>query len=333
MQGGPPRLVDSFGRTINNLRISVTDRCNMRCTYCMPAEGMVFFPRSEILTFEELGRFVRIGARLGITDVRLTGGEPLVRRDLDVFIRQLSRIEGVQDIGLTTNGILLAEQAQALYDAGLRRINVSLDSLDSQNFAAITRRDVFHKVLAGLDAAERVGMSPIKINTVAVRGITDEEIIAFAELARRRPFEVRFIEYMPLGAGDVWEHRKVLPQDEILERINSVLPLEPVGDGDERAPADTFRFLDGAGTIGIIASVTHPFCDTCDRIRITADGKLRTCLFSLKETDIKGLLRGGATDEEVSQVIVEAVWNKEPGHRINEPDFIKPARSMSAIGG
>ncbi len=327
------KLIDSFGRTINNLRISVTDRCNMRCTYCMPAEGMVFFDRAEVLTFEEIVRFVRVGARLGITDLRLTGGEPLVRRDLHVLVRQLAGVEGIRDIGLTTNGILLAEQAQDLYDAGLRRINVSVDSLDPEKFAKITRRDVFHKVMAGLEAAERAGMSPIKINTIAMRGFTEEEILGFARLARERPYEVRFIEYMPLGADDVWEADKVLTQDEILERIHAVWPLEPVEEADSRAPADTFRFSDGKGKIGVIASVSHPFCDACDRVRITADGKLRTCLFSLAETDVKALLRGGATDEEIGDVLIQAVWNKEPGHRINQPDFVKPARTMSAIGG
>ncbi len=328
-----PRLVDSFGRTINNLRISVTDRCNMRCTYCMPAEGMVFFDRADILTFEEILRFVRVGAGLGITDLRLTGGEPLVRRDLHILVRQLMAVDGIQDLSLTTNGILLAEQAQALYDAGLRRINVSLDSLDPEKFAGITRRDVFHRVWDGLEAAERAGMSPIKINTIALRGFTEEEILRFAELAREKPYEVRFIEYMPLGADDIWERDKVLSQDEILACIRAVWPLEPVDSPDSRAPADTFRFLDGRGKIGIIASVTHPFCDACDRVRITADGKLRTCLFSIGETDIKALLRGGATDEEVGEVLTQAVWNKEPGHRINQPDFVKPARTMSAIGG
>ena len=327
------RLIDSFGRTINNLRISVTDRCNMRCTYCMPAEGMVFFDRAEVLTFEEIVRFVRVGARLGITDLRLTGGEPLVRRDLHVLVRQLAGVEGIRDIGLTTNGILLAEQAQDLYDAGLRRINVSVDSLDPEKFAKITRRDVFHKVMAGLEAAERVGMSPIKINTIAMRGFTEEEILGFAQMARERPYEVRFIEYMPLGADDVWEAQKVLTQDEILGRIHAVWPLEPEEEEDSRAPADTFRFVDGKGRIGIIASVSHPFCDACDRVRITADGRLRTCLFSLAETDVKALLRGGATDEEIGDVLIQAVWNKEPGHRINQPDFVKPARTMSAIGG
>lgn len=327
------RLIDSFGRTINNLRISVTDRCNMRCMYCMPAEGMVFFDRAEVLTFEEIVRFVRIGAGLGITDLRLTGGEPLVRQDLHVLVRQLAGVEGIRDIGLTTNGILLAEQAQDLYEAGLRRVNVSVDSLDREKFARITRRDVFHRVMAGLEAAEQVGMSPIKINTVAMRGFTEEEILGFAQLARERPYEVRFIEYMPLGADDVWEAGKVLTQDEILGRIHAVWPLEPVEEGDGRAPADTFRFLDGRGKIGVIASVSHPFCDACDRVRLTADGKLRTCLFSIAETDIKALLRGGATDQEIGEVLIQAVWNKEPGHRINQPDFVKPARTMSAIGG
>jgi cyclic pyranopterin phosphate synthase len=305
----------------------------MRCTYCMPAEGMTFFDRSEILTFEEIVRFVRIAAPLGITDVRLTGGEPLVRQDLHVLVRQIAGVRGIRDIGITTNGILLAEQARDLYDAGLRRINVSLDSLDPGKFAAVTRRDAFHRVLAGLEEAVRVGMSPVKINTIAVRGFTDEEILAFAELAREKPYEVRFIEYMPLGADDVWENHKVLSQDEILARIREVWPLEPIAQADARAPADTFRFLDGRGTIGVIASVTHPFCESCDRIRITADGKLRTCLFSIHETDIKPLLRGGAPDSEIRDILLQAVWNKEPGHRIGQPDFVKPPRTMSAIGG
>lgn len=294
---------------------------------------MVFFDRAEILTFEEIVRFVRIGASLGITDVRLTGGEPLVRRNLPVLLRELAAVDGIQDIGLTTNGILLAEQAKDLFDAGLRRINVSLDSLDPEKFARITRRDVYHKVLAGLEAAERIGMAPIKINTIAMRGFTEEEILRFAALAREKPYEVRFIEYMPLGADDVWESSKVLSQEEILSTIREKWPLEPVESRDSRAPADTYRFLDGRGMIGIIASVTHPFCEACDRVRITADGRLRTCLFSIGETDIKSLLRGGASDQEIGEVLIQAVWNKEPGHRINQPDFVKPARTMSAIGG
>ena len=331
--GGSPTLIDRFGRTINNLRISVTDRCNMRCVYCMPAEGMVFFDRAEILSYEEIVRFVRIGARLGITDLRITGGEPLVRKNLHLLIGELSQIPGIQDIGLTTNGILLEDQAQTLYDAGLRRINVSLDSLDPEQFSKITRRDVFHRVVAGIEAAERVGMRPIKVNTIAVRGFTEREVLGFAELARKKSYEVRFIEYMPLGADDVWENQKVLSQKEILDCIHAVWPLEPIEDADGRAPADTFRFLDGTGKIGIIASVTHPFCDACDRIRITSDGKLRTCLFSIIETDIKSLMRSGASDQEISSVLIEAVWRKEPGHRINQPDFVKPSRTMSAIGG
>src|SRR5262245_59280975 len=311
-------LIDTFGRVHTNLRISVTDRCNIRCFYCMPAEDVQFMDRRELLSFEEIERFVRVAVPLGLRKIRLTGGEPLVRRDLHVLVRKLAAVPEIDDIGLTTNGILLAEQARELYDAGLRRINISLDALDPRKFEKITRRQGYEQVIAGIDAARAVGFHPVKINAVAVRGLTEEEIVPFGHFARRAGVEIRFIEFMPLDADNAWEREKVLFAHEILETLSrDIMPLVPVDDSDPHAPATEFVFADGVGRIGIIASISQPFCMNCDRFRITADGKLRNCLFSLEETDVKAMLRGGASDAEIAQAIRESIAAKKEGHEIN----------------
>ena len=327
------QLKDSFGRTINNMRISVTDRCNFRCHYCMPEEGMVWMKKDELLTFEEIARIVEIVARLGVNKIRLTGGEPLMRKELYRLVKQISSIDGIHDIALTTNGYFLKEQAAGLNDAGLTRMTVSMDSLDVLTFAEVTRRDYFDKVWEGLETLQALQLSPIKINVVLMRGVNDHEIEKFAELARTKPFIVRFIEYMPIGAGDTWDYSKVVPTREIISRIERQFPkLVPI-EYHGSQPADRFRFEDGVGELGFISSVSEPFCSHCNRIRITSDGKLRTCLFSLHETDLKLMLRSGMTDETISDTIVGAVWKKEEGHLINQPGFVKPERTMSQIGG
>ena len=328
------RLIDSFGRLHNNVRISVTDRCNIRCFYCMPEQDVVFLPRRDVLTFEETERFVRVAARLGINKVRITGGEPLVRRGLPVLIEKLRRVPGIRDIGLTTNGILLAAQAQALYDAGLKRINISLDTLNADKFREITRRDGFEKVLEGIFEAKRVGFQPVKINAVAIRGVTEDEVVPLGQFAREHDVELRFIEFMPLDAENNWQREKVLFAHEVLELLTSAFgPLVPAGDQDPQAPASDFVFADGIGRVGIIASVSRPFCMRCNRLRLTADGKLHNCLFSLEGTDVRGPLRHGGSDEEIAQLIRESVGAKKEGHEINTARFIKPPRAMYAIGG
>lgn len=327
-------LIDSFGRVHTNLRISVTDRCNIRCFYCMPAENVQFMDRKELLTFEEIERFVRIAVPLGLRKIRLTGGEPLVRRDLHKLVAKLAAIPEIADIGLTTNGILLEEQAQALWDAGLRRINVSLDALDPAKFEQITRRPGFEKVIAGINKAQAVGFDPVKVNAVAVRGLTEDEIVPFGHFARRTGAEIRFIEFMPLDADNAWEREKVLFAHEILETLSrEIMPLVPVSDGDPHAPATEFEFEDGVGRIGIIASISRPFCMSCDRFRITADGKMRNCLFSLEETDVKTMLRDGGTDADIAAAIRSSIAAKKEGHEINTARFIQPARAMYSIGG
>jgi cyclic pyranopterin phosphate synthase len=328
----PSQLIDTFGRVHNNLRVSVTDRCNLRCTYCMPEE-VVFMDRAELLSFEEIARFVRVAVPLGIDKVRLTGGEPLMRRELARLVAMLSAIEGVRDIGLTTNGLLLADQAQALYDAGLRRINVSLDTLDPGRFRQLTRRDGLDKVLDGILAAKRAGFDPVKVNAVSIRGVTEHDAVPLARFARQHGLEMRFIEYMPIGA-DAWERGKVYFAHEILEQLErEVAPLAPARDYDPRAPAMEFEYADGGGRVGIIASVSRPFCASCNRLRLTADGKLRNCLFALDELDVKGLLRRDAPDEEIAEVVRRSVRAKWEGHEINTARFIKPLRTMHAIGG
>ena len=327
------QLKDSFGRTINNMRISVTDRCNFRCHYCMPEEGMTWMKKDELLTFEEIARVVNIVARLGVNKIRLTGGEPLMRKELHLLVEQISRIAGIHDIAMTTNGYFLKEQAAVLSKAGLKRITVSMDSLDILTFAEVTRRDYFDKVWEGLETLQGLQFSPIKINVVLMRGVNDNEIEKFAELARTKPFIVRFIEYMPIGAGDTWDYSKVVPTREIIKRIEKQFPkLVPV-EYHGSQPADRFKFEDGIGELGFISSVSEPFCSHCNRIRITSDGKFRTCLFSLHETDLKSMLRSGKEDETISEAIIAAVWKKEEGHLINQPGFVKPERTMSQIGG
>jgi cyclic pyranopterin phosphate synthase len=325
-------LIDTFGRIHNNLRISVTDRCNLRCTYCM-AEDVVFMDRGELLTFEEIVRFVEVAAPLGIDKIRLTGGEPLMRREMPRLVRMLARIPGIRDIGLTTNGLLLADHAQALYDAGLRRINISLDTLNPERFRQVARRDGLDRVIEGILAAKRAGFEPIKINAVSMRGITEEEVVPLGRFARTHRLEMRFIEYMPIGA-DHWERSKVYFAHEILEQLEKeIASLVPVEDYDPRAPAMEFRYTDGGGRVGIIASVSRPFCASCNRVRLTADGKLRNCLFALDEVDVKQLLREHAGTALIADVIRKNVMAKWEGHEINTARFIKPARTMHAIGG
>ncbi|MBE7543223.1 MAG: GTP 3',8-cyclase MoaA [Bryobacteraceae bacterium] len=331
----PEPLLDSYNRLHDNLRLSVTDRCNIRCFYCMPESGVEFVPRAEILSFEEIERVARIAVGLGVRKLRVTGGEPLVRKDLHVLIRKLVAMPGVEDVALTTNGVLLADQAEALFDAGLRRLNIHLDTLDRARFEQITRRDELGRVLAGIDEAQRLGFGPIKINAVAVKGLVEPDIVPLAQFGRERGIEIRYIEFMPLDAQNLWDRSKVLLADDILELLREgVGPLDPVPDPDPRAPALEYRFRDGGGQVGFIASVSRPFCLNCNRIRLTADGKLRYCLFAIDETDVRDLLRAGAADEEIAGVIRTTVRAKWLGHEINQGErFVPPPRPMYAIGG
>lgn len=327
-------LVDTFGRVHGDLRISVTDRCNIRCFYCMPDENLVFKPRHELLTFEEIERFVRVAARLGVNKLRITGGEPLVRRNLDRLLAALAQVPGIDDLALTTNGILLAEQAQALRDAGLKRLNISLDALDAETFRRIARRDGYEQVLAGIAAAQRVGFDKIKLNAVAIRGITEEQVVPLGRFARERGLELRFIEFMPLDAEGNWQNDRVLSGDEILQRLaESFGPLEPIAPAHPGQPATDYHFLDGGGTVGFINPVTQPFCGECNRLRLTAEGQIRNCLFSIEEWDARALLRGGGSDGELSELIRKAVSAKKAGHGINTDEFVKPTRAMFQIGG
>ena len=326
-------LIDSFGRVHDNLRISVTDRCNIRCFYCMP-EVAQFMERGEILSFEEIERFVRVAARLGITKLRVTGGEPLVRKDLPVLIHKLAAIPGIKDLALTTNAVLLAELAAPLHDAGLRRINIHLDTLDRERFLRITRRDDLDKVLAGIDACLRLGYGPVKLNAVAIKGLTEPDIVPIARYCRERGIEPRFIEFMPLDSQQLWDRTRVLTADEIIQILSGeISPLLEIPDRDPRAPATEYRYADGRGQVGFIASVTRPFCLNCNRIRLTSDGKLRYCLFAIEEADVKALLRGGATDDEIAALIRSNVGDKWAGHEINNARFVPPPRPMYAIGG
>jgi len=326
-------LVDGWGRAIKSVRVSVTDRCNFRCKYCMPAEGLEWLDRDEVLSFEEIERLVRILAAMGVDEVRLTGGEPLVRRGLPDLVRMLAAVPGVSDLSLTTNGILLDKLAGPLVEAGLSRFNVSLDSLSHVRFAEITRRDALDRVLAGLEELERYPQAaPIKINCVAMRGFTEVGVPALAELARRKPYVVRFIEFMPLDADGSWRNEEVLTGAEIRAIVEERWPLEEI----PAKPGSTsrrFRFADGVGELGFIDPVSEPFCSSCDRIRLTADGQLRTCLFSRREWPLKEPLRAGATDDELAALIRDAILHKELKHRINEDGFIPASRSMSQIGG
>ncbi len=328
--GGP--LVDRYGRVHDDLRLSVTDRCNLRCVYCMPTEGMTFLPRADVLTFEEIVRVARVARDLGVRSVRLTGGEPLVRRGICDLVGRIAAL-GFDDVALTTNGILLTPMVEALASAGLRRVNVSCDSLRPERFAAIRRRGELDVVLGAMAAAEAAGLAPLKVNVVLLRGRNDDEILDFATFARDTGRVVRFIEYMPLDAEGAWDRSQLVPGREVLERIGARWALEAVQQPGDPAPADRYRFADGKGEIGVISTVTEPFCGTCNRLRLTADGAIRNCLFSDAEHPVRDVLRAGGSDEDLATLLRQAVWGKLPGHGINEPGFLRPRRSMSMIGG
>ncbi len=325
-------LVDTFGRVADDLRISVTDRCNFRCTYCMPAEGLAWLPKTEILTFEELTRLLAIFVGLGVRSLKVTGGEPTVRADLPTLVRMFREVGPELDISMTTNGVLLDRLAGPLAEAGMDRVTVSCDSLMQHRFAKMTLRDALDRVLAGIVAAKDAGLVPIKINCVVIGGQNEDEVVEFARWSRQTGYAVRFIEYMPLDAQHEWERAKVVPSASVVEAIDAVFPL--IKEGPDHEPATSFRFADGApGGIGVIASVTEPFCDSCNRLRVTAEGQVRACLFALDETDLRGPMRAGASDDDLADLIRANVWRKWSGHRINHPDFVQPERSMSAIGG
>jgi cyclic pyranopterin phosphate synthase len=326
-------LVDSFGRVHSDLRISVTDRCNIRCFYCMPEEGAEFAPISQLLSFAQITRFVQAALGLGLRKIRLTGGEPLLRPKLQDLIASLTGLGGVMDLALTTNAVLLAKQARALYDAGLRRLNIHLDTLDRERFRAITRRDDLARVLEGIDAALALGFTTIKVNAVAVKGLNEADIVPLVRFGREHGIEVRFIEFMPLDAQELWSLDRVLTADEMIAMLEAEFgKLTPVPDADPRAPATEYQFSDGH-RVGFIASVSRPFCLNCNRLRLTADGKLRYCLFAREETDISNLLVQGASEERLQKVIRETVWQKWIGHEINQAGFQAPQRPMYAIGG
>ena len=328
-------LVDSYGRRIKSMRISVTDKCNFRCTYCMPAEGLPWLKKAEILSYEEIERITRIAVGIGIEQVRLTGGEPLVRRDVPTLVRQLRAIDGLRSLSITTNGILLKQQAQALAEAGLTRVNVSLDSLVPEKFAELTRRDQLQRVIEGLKELEHYpSIHPIKINAVAIRGYSEEEVLDFVQFARNNAYVMRWIEFMPLDADQVWRKEDILTGAEIKAIIEaSYGPLVQITSGDASETARRYTFSDGIGEVGFINPVSEPFCSSCDRIRLTADGQLRTCLFATEETDIRAVLRSGASDETIAQTLRDAVWHKELKHYIGDKRFKRANRSMSMIGG
>jgi cyclic pyranopterin phosphate synthase len=331
LHAGAHDLVDPFGRVVRDLRISVTDRCNFRCTYCMPEEGMEWMPRSEILTFEEIERLAGICVgRFGFTGIRLTGGEPTVRAHITRLVRKLADL-GV-DLAMTTNGATLRHSALDLREAGLRRINISLDTLDRAKFERMTRRDELHNVLAGIQAAKEAGFDPVKVNVVVERGTNDDEIVDLAGWGRGEGVEVRFIEFMPLDASDEWQRAQVVGQDEIVAAIAAEWPLELVP-ARGAAPANRWRYRDGLGTVGVIPSVTKPFCGDCDRVRLTADGQFRTCLFATDEFDLRAALRAGESDDQIAARIERAVGTKWAGHQINQVNFVRPKRTMSQIGG
>jgi cyclic pyranopterin phosphate synthase len=328
------QLRDGFGRVHTNLRISVTDRCNIRCFYCMPAENVRFRPKAEILTFEEFERFTRVAVGLGITKLRLTGGEPLVRHNLAELIERLARLPGVEDLALTTNGILLREQAANLKQAGLHRLNISLDALSDAVFEQIARRPGLNKVLDGIAAAIEAGFARIRLNAVSIRGLTESEIVPLAQFARRHALELRFIEYMPLDADGQWRADDVLSGDEVLAIIEDrVGKLYPAPDQDPSQPAADYEYRDVGGRVGFINSVTHPFCGACDRLRLTAEGQIRNCLFSTVEWDARQVMRGGGSDEQLAELLLACVAAKKAGHGIDTPGFVRPERAMYQIGG
>ena len=358
MQG---KLLDEHGRVMRDLRVSLTDRCNFRCLYCLPEteEAADFYrlkwdalrnprpatpsltpipydwkPKSELLSYEEITRVIQVAVRLGVRKIRLTGGEPLLRQGVPTLVRNLADIPEIEDLALTTNVFLFARQGEALWRAGLHRVSFSLDSLETANFRKLTGRDGLTEVLAAIEQAQRLGFSPVKVNAVVIRGLNDHEVEGLAQFARERSLSLRFIEFMPLDSSRAWQKDLVVPGRELVARLRARFDLVPV---DQSAnPAETARrwaFADGRGEVGVIAPVTEPFCGHCNRLRLTADGKVRTCLFSLEEPDLKPLLRGGATDEELSARLIEIVRGKEAGHRIGQPDFVQPARTMSCIGG
>jgi len=346
-------LLDSHGRVMRDLRISVTDRCNFRCLYCLPETEAAFnfyrgrwatlpnpapivhpwAPRANVLTFEEIERFVRVAAGLGIEKIRLTGGEPLLRQEIEKLVALLARIEGIRDLAITTNGFHFQEKAVAMRDAGLRRVSFSLDSLDRANFQKITGRDGLGEVLAGIRLARELELNPIKVNAVIIKGVNDHEVEALAEFGREQDLSFRFIEFMPLDSARAWLREIVVPGREILERLQARFELRAVVSKNTSETARRWTFADGRGEIGIIAPVSEPFCGHCNRLRLTADGNLRTCLFSTTEHDFRSRLRGGATDEELADYLKSVVWQKEARHHIGERDFVPPKRSMSCIGG
>jgi cyclic pyranopterin phosphate synthase len=352
MTGAGP-LIDSQGRVLRDLRVSVTDRCNFRCLYCLPETEAAqnfyrghwanlpnpapilqqWVPRTQILSFEEIERVIRVAAGLGIQKVRLTGGEPLLRRDVEHLVAGIAKIPGLHDLALTTNGLLFPQMASALRAAGLRRVSFSLDSLAADNFRKITGRDGLDKVLAGISLAQELGLQPVKVNAVIIRGLNDHEIEALAQFALERDLSLRFIEFMPLDSARAWHKEMVVPGQEVLARLQARFALKPLPCDNPSGTARRWALPDGRGEVGIIAPVTEPFCGHCNRIRLTADGKVRTCLFSVNEHDLRRLLRGGASDEEIVGWLKGVVWQKEPRHHIGEPDFVPPPRSMSCIGG
>ncbi|OLC23077.1 MAG: cyclic pyranopterin phosphate synthase MoaA [Actinobacteria bacterium 13_1_20CM_2_65_11] len=331
---GTARLRDSYGRIADDLRISITDRCNFRCIYCMPAEGLKWLKRDDLLRFEEIARLARLFVeRYGVRTIRITGGEPLVRIKVEELVGMINDIDPTLDITMTTNGVLLREKARLLKDAGLKRINISLDTLHMDRFHEIARSDAFGRVMDGIQASREAGLWPIKLNMVVMKGKNDDEVVDFARLAREQGYEVRFIEFMPLDGDNIWTNEQVVPSLRIQEQIEDLFPLRPVAD-PRPGPATRYKFADGSpGGIGFISSVSQAFCTTCNRIRLTAEGGLRTCLFSLQETPLRDLIRSGASDDHLGRVIETAIWRKEEGHLINQPGFIKPAKNMSQIGG
>lgn len=325
------RLVDSFGRVVRKMRISVTDRCNFRCVYCMPEGDIPWLPKDHLLTFEEICRVTAVAARLGVDNLRLTGGEPLVRREIPTLVRMLRAVPGVRKIAMTTNAYYLPQYAEALKEAGLDGVNISLDTLDREKFYEMTRRDYFDQVIEGIEAATRAGLAPVKINAVIMRGYNDDEIPRFLEWGRRKGLQIRFIEFMPLNGDGPWSRDRVVPVDELLAKAREVGEFEAKGN-DPSAPAREYAFKDG-GEFGIIPTISKPFCGQCDRIRLTADGKIRNCLFALEEHDVRDVIRSGGSDDDLVDALLKSVWAKWEGHMVNQAGFVKPERAMYAIGG